>query len=79
MTWAAQVKTPMLILHGLRDNRVSPSQSRVWVQALQKYGAPVEWKEYPEEDHSIARNKSSVADQLKRITAFFQRYLGPLR
>ena len=79
LTWAAQVKTPMLILHGLRDNRVAPSQSRVWVQALQKYGATVEWKEYPEEDHSIARYKSSVADQLKRITAVFERYLGPLR
>ena len=79
LTWASKVKTPMLILHGLRDNRVAPSQSRVWVQALQKYGVPVEWIEYPEEDHSLARSKSTLADRLKQMADFFQLYLGPLR
>lgn len=79
LTWARNVKTPMLILHGLRDSRVAPSQSQVWVRALQQAGTPVEMVEYPDEDHSLARSKSTLADRLKRMSAFFQRHLGPLR
>ena len=69
----------MLIMHGLRDNRVASSQSRVWVQTLQKYGVPVEWIKYPEEDHYLTRSKSTLADRLKQMADFFQLYLGPLR
>ena len=47
LTWVSRVKTPTLVLHGLRDSRVAPSQSRLWVDALRAHGIPVEHKEYP--------------------------------
>jgi dipeptidyl aminopeptidase/acylaminoacyl peptidase len=76
LTWVAQVRTPTLVLHGLRDSRVAPSQSRIWVDALTRQGVPVEYHEYPDEDHSLERRKETVADQLRRISAFLARYLG---
>jgi dipeptidyl aminopeptidase/acylaminoacyl peptidase len=79
LTRVGQAKTPMLLLHGLRDNRVAPSQSRVWMEAMQKAGVPVEMVEYPDEDHSLMRSKATMADRLRRMTAFFERYLGPLQ
>jgi dipeptidyl aminopeptidase/acylaminoacyl peptidase len=75
LTWVRHVKTPMLILHGLRDSRVAPSQSRLWVEALREQGVPVEHREYPDEDHSLERSKDTVADQLRRIGRFLDRYL----
>ena len=67
LTWVRRVKTPMLVLHGLRDSRVAPSQSRLWVDALREQGVPVEHHEYPAEDHSLERSKDTVADQLRRV------------
>jgi dipeptidyl aminopeptidase/acylaminoacyl peptidase len=75
ITRVTTVKTPMLIMHGLRDNRVSPSQSRIWVQALRQTGTPVISAEYPHEDHSLLRYKTTMSDQLKRMTALFEEYL----
>jgi dipeptidyl aminopeptidase/acylaminoacyl peptidase len=76
LTWADAVKTPMLVLHGLRDDRVPPSQSEIWVKALEKRGVPVEWVEYPDEDHSLTRSKTTVSDRLTRMEELFRRYLG---
>ena len=53
-TWVNQVRTPMLIYHGLEDSRVAPSQSRIWAQALEDNGVQVELVEYPGEDHGLA-------------------------
>jgi dipeptidyl aminopeptidase/acylaminoacyl peptidase len=70
------VKTPMLIMHGLRDNRVAPSQSRIWAQALREKGIPVVEVQYPDEDHSLLRSKTTMHDQLRRMSDLFEAYLG---
>lgn len=81
LTHVDKVKTPMLIMHGLRDNRVSPNQSRTWVQALRENGVPVVSVEYADDDHSLLRRKSTVRDQLKRMSDLFEEHLhlSPLR
>jgi dipeptidyl aminopeptidase/acylaminoacyl peptidase len=76
LTWVDRVKTPMLILHGLRDSRVPPSQSRLWVDALRARGVTVEHHEYPAEDHSLLRMRETIRDQMERIGAFFGTHLG---
>ena len=70
------VKTPMLIMHGLRDNRVSPTQSRIWVNALRESGTDVELIEFPHEDHSLLRSKDTMREQLKWISSHLEKYLG---
>lgn len=76
LTWVQKVKTPMLILHGLRDNRVSPNQSRNWVAALEQNDVPVVYAEYPQDDHSLRRHRSTVRDQLARMAALFEKHLA---
>jgi dipeptidyl aminopeptidase/acylaminoacyl peptidase len=75
LTWVGRVKTPMLIYHGLRDSRVPPNQSRTWVTALKDRGIPVEYHEYPDEDHGVARRRETITDLMERISAFLQKYL----
>ena len=69
-------QTPMLIMHGLRDNRVSPTQSWIWVEALQENRARVEFVEFPDEDHSLLRSKKTMREQLKNISVLFKRHLN---
>jgi dipeptidyl aminopeptidase/acylaminoacyl peptidase len=76
LTWVKRVRTPTLVLHGLRDSRVAPSQSRLWVDALRAQGVPVEHHEYPDEDHSLARNRRTMRDMMERMTAFLDRHLA---
>jgi dipeptidyl aminopeptidase/acylaminoacyl peptidase len=73
LTWVSRVRTPTLVLHGLRDSRVAPSQSRLWVDALRAQGVPFEHKEYPDEDHSLARRRSTRRDMMERMAAFLGR------
>lgn len=77
LTWVKRVRTPTLVLHGLRDSRVAPSQSRLWVDALRAQGVPVEHQEYPDEDHSLARNRRTTRDMMERMAAFLGRHLAP--
>lgn len=70
------VNTPMLIMHGLRDNRVSPSQSWIWVDALRENRGRVELVEFPDEDHSLLRSKTTMRVQLNKISTLFERHLN---
>jgi dipeptidyl aminopeptidase/acylaminoacyl peptidase len=70
LTWVGRVTTPMLILHGLRDSRVPPSQSRLWVDAVRARDIPIEYQEYPTEDHSLSRHRETTQDIMERVAAF---------
>ena len=75
-TWVSQVRTPMLIYHGLKDSRVAPSQSRIWAQALEENGVQVELIEYPGEDHGVSRTQKALADLLRHAASFLERHLS---
>ena len=50
---AAKVRTPMLIVHGGKDYRVSVGQSLGLHNDLQRFGVPVRFLYFPDEGHGI--------------------------
>jgi dipeptidyl aminopeptidase/acylaminoacyl peptidase len=49
------VRVPLLIAHGERDERVSPKQSEQLVERLRKLGKTFEYVTYPTEAHGLLR------------------------
>jgi acetyl esterase/lipase len=43
---------PLLLMHGLRDTRVSPNNTRSLTAALERIGAPVTTRYFPQADHA---------------------------
>lgn len=73
---AHRVKTPVLILHGEKDERVPVGQARYFARALRHHGCPFELVVYPREPHAL-RERNHQLDVLRRSRAWFDRWLGP--
>jgi dipeptidyl aminopeptidase/acylaminoacyl peptidase len=76
ISFAHQVTTPLLILHGAEDARVPVSQGRFMAQALRERGVPCELVVYPREPHGI-RERQHQLDILRRVRDWTARWLGP--
>jgi len=78
ITYAAQSKTPLLILHGKDDPRVDPGQSRTMYRHMKlRSQAPVRLVLYPGEGHGN-RKAASRLDYAVRMLQWFEHYLqGP--
>lgn len=76
ISYAHRVKTPVLILHGEKDERVPVGQARYFARALRSYGCPFELVVYPREPHAL-RERNHQFDVLRRSRAWFDRWLGP--
>jgi dipeptidyl aminopeptidase/acylaminoacyl peptidase len=76
ISFAHQVTTPLLILHGAEDARVPVSQGRLMAQALREQGVPVQLVVYPREPHGI-RERTHQLDLLRRVREWTARWLGP--
>lgn len=74
MAFVENVKTPCLVLHGERDQRVPPGQGWEFYSALKQLGVPVEMVTYPRETHGI-RERAHQRDLLERILAWYNGYL----
>lgn len=74
ISFAQQVQTPVLILHGERDARVPLSQAIGFQRALRHYQTPVEMVVYPREPHGI-RERAHQLDLLRRVRAWYDRWL----
>lgn len=74
ISYAANVQTPVLILHGKNDERVPVSQAVGFERALRERGVPVELVTYPREPHGI-REQAHQRDILRRVVAWFDRWL----
>jgi dipeptidyl aminopeptidase/acylaminoacyl peptidase len=73
--YAAQSRTPLLILHGDRDHRVHFSQSQEMFRALKMAGHPaVRLIYYPGEGHGNTK-RFGRADFVHRTLAWFDHYL----
>ena len=70
----ANVKKPVLILHGLLDDVVPPEASEEWVEALKAHGKTFEYKTYPDEPHGFLRRKNQL-DVYARIERFLDWFL----
>lgn len=78
ITYAAQSRTPLLILHGKDDPRVDPGQSRTMYRHMKlRSQAPVRLVLYPGEGHGN-RKAASRLDYAVRMMQWFEHYLqGP--
>lgn len=72
LTYASQVRTPVLIVHGERDLRVPVSQAYELYSALKHYGTTVKLVIYPREPHGI-REYTHQVDVMNRVLNWFRR------
>ncbi len=74
MTYAGRIKTPTLIQHGEKDDRVPLAQSQELYAALKRIGVPVEFAIYPRQAHNPSEPRLQV-DVLRRNVDWFNRWL----
>jgi dipeptidyl aminopeptidase/acylaminoacyl peptidase len=74
ISYAANITTPTLILHGASDERVRPGQGRELYNALRYLKVPAEMVVYPRETHAIME-RHHQRDMLDRIAAWYDRWL----
>jgi dipeptidyl aminopeptidase/acylaminoacyl peptidase len=70
----SKVKTPTLILHGEKDERVAPQQAWELYRGLRWAGVECELVTYPREPHGIAERAHQV-DLTHRVLDWFERHL----
>ncbi len=72
---AAEIKAPVLLIHGLDDAVVAVAQSRMMAQALKAAGKPVELVTLRDAGHG-GWEPEMEADVLKRCVAFLSKALA---
>ncbi len=74
ISFVHRVRTPVLMLHGERDERVPVSQAQFFARGLRRYGVPNELVIYPREPHGL-RERAHQIDATRRQRAWFDRWL----
>lgn len=74
VSFAKNVETPLLILHGRNDARVPIGQAVGFERALRQKGIPVQLVVYPREGHVI-QEASHLRDLLRRVVGWYDRWL----
>jgi dipeptidyl aminopeptidase/acylaminoacyl peptidase len=74
ISFVHNVKTPVLILHGEKDERVPVTQGIFFQRGLQAYGVPVEMVTYPREPHGIQERAHQI-DLVERIRDWYLRWI----
>jgi dipeptidyl aminopeptidase/acylaminoacyl peptidase len=67
-------KTPTLVLHGEKDERVPLYHGRAWHKGLKLLGVATEMVVYPDEGH-VLEKRSNQIDAMRRVLAWYDRYL----
>ena len=77
ITFAPQVATPVLLLHGEDDARCPVGQSEQYFQVMKRLGKKVEMARFPGCGHGFLRTGHVALRQayLERMLAWFQRWL----
>jgi dipeptidyl aminopeptidase/acylaminoacyl peptidase len=77
LKYAANVKTPILILHSENDFRVPLEQGEQWFRALKHFGANAEFVIFPRENHNLTRTgePKHLVESLNWQLYWFDRYL----
>ncbi|MBI4497285.1 MAG: S9 family peptidase [Chloroflexi bacterium] len=77
LSYAAQVQTPVLLLHGEADVRCPIEQSEQYFVALKRLGKDVEFVRFPECSHLFLRagHPRMREEYYRRVLAWFDRYL----
>jgi dipeptidyl aminopeptidase/acylaminoacyl peptidase len=72
---AAQIKAPVLLVHGGKDKRAPLDQAEAMRAALVQAGRPPEWFVAPNEGHGFYDTKN-VTEFYQRLEAFLAKHLG---
>jgi dipeptidyl aminopeptidase/acylaminoacyl peptidase len=77
LKYAANVKTPILILHSENDHRVPLEQGEQWFRALRHFGADAEFVIFPRENHNLTRTgePKHLVESLNWQLYWFDRHL----
>jgi dipeptidyl aminopeptidase/acylaminoacyl peptidase len=70
----ANVRAPILLLHGLEDDVVPPQASEEWAEALRRHDKTFEYVTYAGEPHGFLRYETEM-DWMRRTERFFDWYL----
>ncbi|MCW5864322.1 MAG: S9 family peptidase [Anaerolineae bacterium] len=70
----ANVRAPILLLHGLADDVVPPQASEEWAEALRRHDKVFEYVTYAGEPHGFLRHETEM-DWQRRTERFFDWYL----
>ncbi|ALK98065.1 hypothetical protein AB595_17465 [Massilia sp. WF1] len=76
VTLAAQIKAPVLLVHGGKDKRAPLAHAEAMRAALVKAGHPPEWFLAPNESHGFY-DTANVTEYYQRLEAFLAKNLGP--
>jgi dipeptidyl aminopeptidase/acylaminoacyl peptidase len=78
IAYAANVKTPLLILHSTEDHRCALEQAEELFAVLRWMGKEVELVIFEGEDHGLSRGgrPGNRIERLRRIVGWFQKHLG---
>jgi dipeptidyl aminopeptidase/acylaminoacyl peptidase len=74
ISYASNIRTPVLILHGAEDTNVPLGQAVYLHRALRHHGVEHEFVIYPREGHAY-RERDHQLDMLRRSRAWFDRWL----
>jgi dipeptidyl aminopeptidase/acylaminoacyl peptidase len=79
LTYVANVHTPLMILHSSEDIRTPVDQSLQEFNALKILGRPVEYVDFPGENHDLSRTGSPLhrVERLRVQTQWLRDYLHP--
>jgi dienelactone hydrolase len=76
ISYAAAIRTPLLILHGADDTNVPLAQAEYLHRALRRFGVDHEFVVYPRENHSI-RERHHQLDVLNRTQKLVRQMAQP--
>ena len=69
-----KAKTPTLIIHGMKDDRVHPEQGLELYQALKIKGVDTELVFYPREPHGLTERAHQL-DYIERLVGWYNKYV----
>jgi dipeptidyl aminopeptidase/acylaminoacyl peptidase len=73
---AAKISVPVLLMHGLEDERVPISHGKKMRDALEANGKDVSWKEFEREGHGLHYIANQMA-YYETLLAFLDKHLSP--
>lgn len=76
LTHIANIRAPLLVLHGAKDPRIPVTETEQMVRALQALGARHDFHVYPDEGHGF-RDIGNQSDALRRVLSWFDTHLLP--
>jgi dipeptidyl aminopeptidase/acylaminoacyl peptidase len=78
MTYANNMRTPMLIVHSEDDKRTPITDGEQLFVSLRKRGVPAEFVRYPRSFHGLSRTGPPwlLVDRLERIRTWFAHWIG---